>query len=354
MRDPRLGKLAEIMMERSLNVKKGDIVVVRAPYEARPLVDECFRAIIERGGTPYLDLIVHDYSRMLVDKGSDEQYEKLNDIKMSIYEKADCFITIDAPLNTRNMASAEPDRNVAITKAMAPNIREITAKRWVVTNFPTQSLAQEADMSIDEYWDMFFDAVLVDYEELDRKMDKVLKKFDTGKQVRIIGRNTDLSFSIEGRPGIKCSGVCNVPDGEVYYAPVENSVNGHIYYDFPIIRYGVQVDNVQLEFKDGKVIAARSSSNEEFLNKILDTDPGARYLGEFGIGLNYGIKRYIKNILFDEKIGGTIHLAVGQAYEDSMGTNSSSIHWDMIKDLRREGELYLDGILVMKNGEWLI
>lgn len=354
MRDPRLGKLAEIMIERSLKVKKGDIVVIRATYEARPLVDECFRAIVHKGATPYFDLIVHDYSRILVDSGSDEQYEKLNGIKMSIYEKADCFITIDAPVNTRNMASAKSERNVAITKAMSPNIREITSKRWVVTNYPTQSLAQDADMSIDEYWDMFFDAVLIDYDKLDKQMDRVLETFDKGKKVQIIGKNTNIGFSIEGRPGIKCSGTCNVPDGEVYYAPIEDSVNGYIYYDFPIIRYGVQVDNVQLEFKDGKIIAARSSNNEDFLNKILDTDPGARRIGEFGIGLNYGIKKYIKNILFDEKIGGTIHLAAGQAYEESLGTNQSSIHWDMIKDLRKDGEIYLDGILVMKNGEWLI
>ena len=354
MKDSRLGKLAEIMVEKSLAVKSGDVVVIRGPYEARPLVDECFRAIIEKGATPFFDLIVHDHSRLLVDIGSDEQYEKLNEIKLNIYEKTDCSITIDAPLNTRNMASAKSERNVAFTKALSPCIRELTSKRWVLTNFPTQSLAQEAEMSIDEYWDMFFDAVLIDYDKLDKQMDKVLKTFDKGNDVRIIGKNTDLSFSIKGRPGTKCSGVCNIPDGEVYYAPVEDSINGIIYYDFPIVRYGVQVDNVQMEFQDGKVIAARSSNNEDFLNKILDTDPGARYIGEFGIGLNYGIKKYIKNILFDEKIGGTVHFAIGQAYEGSLGTNKSSIHWDMIKDLREDGEIYLDGVIVMKNGEWII
>jgi aminopeptidase len=229
-------------------------------------------------------------------------------------------------------------------------LKKIMSKRWVLTNYPVESFAQDSCMSLEEYEEFLLDAVLVDYKKMDEDMDKIINIFDIANTIRIVGRETDLTFSIQGRKGTKCSGQNNVPDGEVYYAPVTDSASGHIYYEFPAIRYGNQVDGVRLEFKAGRIISAKADTNKEFLNQMLDTDEGARYLGEFGIGLNYGIKKFIKNILFDEKIGGTIHLAAGNAYEGSGGDNRSVLHWDMIKELRDCGEIYADGRLVQKNG----
>lgn len=350
MKDERLSKLADILADHSLKIKRGENVVIRTHYLAKPLIDAFYKKSVDLGANVFVHVIMEDHKKYFMENAGEEQLRSMNDLYSGIYEKADAVLSIEAPENVKLLSGVVPEKNVAFNKAIAPVIRTITDKRWVLTNYPTHAFAQEADMSLEEYEDFLFDAALVDYKKMDADMDRITERFDAGSKVRLVGRDTDLTFDIQGRKGTKCSGQNNIPDGEVFYAPITNSVNGYIYYEFPAIRYGNQVDAVRLEFKDGKVVNAKADKNEIFLNKILDTDEGARYIGEFGIGMNYGIRRFIKNILFDEKIGGTIHLAAGNAYEGSGGDNKSAIHWDMIKELRDCGEIYLDDKLVQKNG----
>jgi aminopeptidase len=353
MKDLRCEKLASVLLNHSLKVKSGENLIIRSNANGKPLVDELYMQAVKAGLNVFTHVLINEHSKFFMENASEEQFENANIFLEAVYEKADAFVVIEAPDNVKYLSKVDSDRNMKYNKAVSPLIRKITDKRWVMTNFPTHSFAQEADMSLEEYENMLFDATLVDYQQMDREMDKIIDIFDQAETVRIVGKDTDLTFSIKGRKGIKCSGANNIPDGEVFYAPVTDSANGHIYYEFPAIRYGVQVDGIRLEFKDGKVVKATADKNEEFLNKMLDTDAGARFLGEFGIGLNYGIKKFIKNILFDEKIGGTIHLAVGNAYEESGGENRSIVHWDMIKELREGGEIYVDGRLVQKNGTFI-
>ncbi|MGE5630474.1 MAG: aminopeptidase [Caulobacteraceae bacterium] len=353
MKDDRISKLADVLVEHSLSIKEGDNVVIRSGYQAKPLIDEFYKKAVLKGANVFTHILIDNQKKFLMENANAKQLEKVSMFYEDLYEKADAFLTIEAPENVKYLSNVLPRKNMEYNRAQAPAIHKITNKRWVMTNYPVEAFAQQADMSLEEYEDFLFDAVLIDYNKLDEEMSKVKEAFDNADTVRIVGRDTDLTFSIKGRNGIKCSGQNNVPDGEVYYAPVTNSANGHIYYEFPAIRYGSQVDGVRLEFKDGKVVSAKADRNADFLNQMLDTDRGARYIGEFGIGLNYGIKKFIKNILFDEKIGGTIHLAVGNSYELSGGDNKSDIHWDMIKELRDCGEIYTDGKLIQKNGVYL-
>ncbi|HYE10707.1 MAG TPA: aminopeptidase [Patescibacteria group bacterium] len=353
MKDLRCEKLASVLLNHSLKVKAGENLIIRSNANGKPLVDELYKQAVKAGLNVFTHVLINEHSKFFMENATEEQFENANIFLEAAYEKADAFVVIEAPDNVKHLSKVDSDRNMKYNKAVSPLIRKITDKRWVMTNFPTHSFAQEADMSLEEYENMLFDATLVDYQQMDREMDKIIDIFDQAETVRIVGKDTDLTFSIKGRKGIKCSGANNIPDGEVFYAPVTDSANGHIYYEFPAIRYGVQVDGIRLEFKDGKVVKATADKNEEFLNKMLDTDAGARFLGEFGIGLNYGIQKFIKNILFDEKIGGTIHLAVGNAYEESGGENRSIVHWDMIKELREGGEIYVDGRLVQKNGTFI-
>ena len=354
MKDQRLGKFAEMLLEHSLKVKEGENVVIRTGYLAKPLIDEFYKRVVDKGANAFVHVLSDPQRKYFMENATPEQLENISTMYEGIYEKADAVLVIEAPENTKHLSNVDPRKNMEYNKALSPLLKKIMAKRWVLTNYPVEAFAQDAAMSLEEYEDFLFDAVLVDYEKMDSDMDKILGIFDEADTVRIVGNDTDLSFSIKGRKGIKCSGQNNVPDGEVYYSPVTNSAEGHIYYEFPAIRYGNQVDGVRLKFKDGKIIDARAAGNEKFLNQMLDTDEGARYLGEFGIGLNYGIKKFIKNILFDEKIGGTIHLAAGNAYEGSGGDNVSVLHWDMIKELRTNGEIYADGRLVQKNGVYIL
>lgn len=353
MKDQRISSLSDVLLEHSLNVRKGENVVIRSGYLAKPLIDECYKKLVNEGANTFVHIQDDQHKKYLMENAGAEQLESTNAIYEGIYKKADAVLVIEAPENTKFLSNVDPRRNMEYNKTLSPVLKEIMNKRWVLTNYPVEAFAQDACMSLEEYEDFLFDAVLVDYKKMDQEMNKIINVFDAANSIRIVGLDTDLTFSIQGRRGTKCSGKNNVPDGEVFYAPVTNSANGQIYYEFPAIRYGSQVDGVRLEFKDGKIVNAKADRNERFLNQMLDTDEGSRYLGEFGIGLNYGIKKFIKNILFDEKIGGTIHLAAGNAYEGSGGDNRSALHWDMIKELRDIGEIYADGKLVQKNGIYL-
>jgi aminopeptidase len=353
MKDIRIQKLADILLDHSLELKAGENLIIRTQYNGKPLVDEVYKKAIQKGANAFVHILFPEHNKFFAENANEEQLKNIYNLYGDAYEKCDAFLAIDAPENVKNMSNVSAQKNMEYNKSLSPLMKRIMEKKWVVTNFPCNAFAQEAEMSLEEYEDFLFDAALVDYQKMDEDMNKVLAVFDRAETVRIVGRETDLTFSIKGRVGKKCSGQNNIPDGEVFYAPITDSANGYIYYEFPPMRYGVQVDGVRLQFKDGKIVSAKADKNEDFLNKMLDTDEGARYLGEFGIGLNYGIKKFIKNILFDEKIGGTIHLAAGNAYDGSGGDNKSLVHWDMIKELRDCGEIYADGKLVQKNGVYI-
>ncbi|CAG0963786.1 partial aminopeptidase, partial [Anaerolineae bacterium] len=256
--------------------------------------------------------------------------------------------------NKKAMSNVDP-RAVGIrSKVLSPISEEIVnRKRWILTNYPTHSLAQEADMSLEEYEDFLYGATNIDWSKVKEKEMKLKGLLDKASSVRIVGKDTDLTLSIKGRKAIPCYGERNMPDGEVYLSPIESSAEGYIYYEMPAIYQGREVTGIRLRFRGGKVVEARADKNEDFLLAMLDTDKGARYLGELGVGVNYGIQKFTKDILFDEKIGGTVHLAVGRSYESAGGKNHSAVHWDMIKDLRAGGAIYLDGKAIQKNGKFL-
>lgn len=354
MKDPRIEKLADILVNHSTGVKPGETVLIGSTELGQPLVEVIYRKVLELGAFPRLKLTFSTLQPLYFASATDEQLDTLLEIEELDYQKAQALINIRAPGNTKELSGFDPSRMTRRSKATKPLQDWVVSGsvRWVVCNYPTQALAQEAEMSLFEYEDFVFGATNIDWSEQSRFQNKIKEAFDAGSEVRLLGPGSDLHFSIGGREGKKCDGQNNMPDGEVFYAPLEESAEGYITYDFPAIYYGQEVNNVYLEFKKGEVVKAAADKNQKLLEKVLETDEGSRRLGEFGIGVNYGIERFSKDILFDEKIGGTIHLALGNAYPEVGGKNQSAVHWDMIKDLRRGGTIHLDGKVVQENGQF--
>lgn len=356
MKDSRVAALADILVNYSVEVKAGDVVLITGTELARPLVEEVFVRVLDAGAFPRLKLNLSTMLPLFFKHAKDRHLETLLDLDREEYAKADALINIKAPANVRELSSVDPKKISRRMKTMEP-IKDIVMSgqvRWVLVNYPTQALAQEASMSLQEYEDFVFKATNLDWQEESKKQDKIKALFDRGSLVRIQGPGTDLKLSIQGRMGEKCDGHKNMPDGEIFYAPVEDSAEGYITYDYPAIFQGQEVDKVYLEFQKGVVVKATAEKNQGMLESVLELDEGARRLGEFGIGVNYGLDRFSKDILFDEKLGGTIHLALGSAYPQIGGKNKSAIHWDMIKDLRKGGSLTLDGKVVQKDGVFTI
>ncbi len=354
MADPRVVKLARILVDHSLALKKGETVMIAASSElAKPLVLEVYREVVKKGGNPLLNIGLEEANNIFFENASKEQLEHFPKTRLYEARNVDCVVNIRAPLNKKSMSRIDPKKAGARSKVMAPIGEVIVNKtRWVLCNFPTNALAQEADMSLSEYEDFLYGATNIDWSKVRARETALKKILDKGSTVRIVGKETDLTLSIKGRKAIPCCGHRNMPDGEVFLSRVENSAEGHIFYEMPAIYQGREVTGIRLGFKKGKVVEASADKNEDFLISMLDTDKGGRYLGELGIAVNYGIKNFSKDILFDEKIGGTVHLAVGRSYVEAGGKNKSAIHWDMIKDLRKKGALYLDGKLIQKNGRF--
>ncbi|RMG60481.1 MAG: aminopeptidase [Deltaproteobacteria bacterium] len=352
--DERTAKLAQILVRHSLRVKRGEVVRVSGNDLAKPLVLACYREVLRAGGHPLLDVSFDEAGEIFYREARDFQVDFLAPSKLYEAKKIDCAIFIHSPLNTRMLTSVDPRKISRRRKATKPVSDAIMKRvRWVLVNFPTPALAQEAEMSLGEYEDFLFGACLVDWKKMERRLRRIKRVMEKTKVVRIVGRETDLTFSIEGRKAIICAGECNMPDGEIFTAPVEGSVEGEIYYEFPAIYGGREVSGIRLVFRKGRVVEAKAEKNEGLLKALIDTDRGARIPGEFGIGYNDGITRYTRDILFDEKIGGTIHIALGKSYAESGGKNDSALHWDMVKDLRKEGEIYFDGKLVFQKGKFV-
>ncbi len=356
MVDPRVRKLAEILVDYSTKVKKGDRVLIDADVDAHPLILEVYKLCLQRGAYPRVKIRYPGLAYIFFKYASAEQVRYFPEVEYYEIKHTDVYIRIRAPRNLRELESVDPTKISERMKVLKPILDwRVDKTRWVVVDYPTPALAQEAGMSMEEYEDFLFKACLIDWKELSKKLHKLKEILDKTDKVKIIGEDTELEFSIKGRVAIVADGEKNMPDGEVFTSVLEDSVNGYIYFDLPAVYLGRVVEGVRLEFKDGVVVKASARVNEELLKRILETDEGARRIGEFGIGLNYNITRPTKNILFDEKIGGTIHLALGRGYKETLSKNESAIHWDLIKDMRKKGSrIYFDGKLVFEDGKWLI
>lgn len=353
MKDPRLSAYASMLVNHSMRVDKGDKVMITGGITAAPLMEELVRHALRAGGFPVVLPTWDALARIQMSESSLEQLSTVTDVEDKLLTSFDCAVFLRAPENTRSMTDLSPERMMAHARArQSYNAHLHRNVRWVTCNYPCQALAQDADMPLEQYADFVYESCLIDWKQTEAYMTRIKSVFDSANLVRLVGPKTDLSFSIAGREGIICAGLKNMPDGEVFYAPVEDSAEGYIAYDFPAIFQGREVEGVHLRFSGGRVTDVAASKGEDFLLQVLETDPGARRLGEFGIGCNFGITSFSRDILFDEKIGGTVHLAMGRAYEESGGSNKSAVHWDMIKDLRTAGRIELDGQIVQENGEF--
>jgi|TARA_Y100000310_G_scaffold345160_1_gene462278 aminopeptidase len=353
MVDSRVKKAAEILVDYSIKIKKGEYAVINGNVEAAPLIMEIYKLILKRGGFPIVKLGLQGMNYNYFKLAQDHQLKHFPTLAMQEIKKVDAVFHIAGNSNTRELSNVDPKKISMRQTTLEPLQKERLKKRWVIFDYPTSALAQEADMSLEEFEDFVYKTTNLDWKKESKKMERVYKIMSEGKEVRLVHKDTDLKFSIRGRKFIVADGTHNMPDGEIFTAPVETTTEGFISFTFPTIYSGREVDGVSLVFKDGNVIKATAQKNQSLLKTLLGTDEGSKRLGEFGIGLNYGINKFIKNILFDEKIGGTIHLALGMAYPECKGINKSAIHWDMIKDMRNGGKIYLDGKLVSENGKFL-
>lgn len=353
MKDPRIRQMAEVLVHYSTGVKAGDVVLISASgIESVPLVKEIYALCLAQGAA-YVEyeFSVPEINRHFYSTALGEQLTYFPQHKMDLMKEVTVYIGISAAENSMVMAQANQDSMISHSRVMRPIVDwRVKNTRWVVTRYPTHGAAQEAKMSLEEYEEYLFAACCMDWRAESRKQDKLKWLMDHADRVLIRSSDTDLSFSIKGMPGIKCDGRFNIPDGEVFTAPVKNSVAGYITYNCPTLYQGKEFSGIRLEFEKGKIVAASAPGMDDPLNKILDTDEGARYIGEFAIGVNPAITRPMRNILFDEKIFGSIHFTPGQCYDECDNGNRSAVHWDMVKLLNGDGEIWFDDVLIQKDG----
>lgn len=359
MRDPRIETLAKNLINYSVKLQKGEKVLIENFGLQRELVTALVEEAYNAGGFPFVLLKDHIVDRALLLGAKEEQFSLMADFEANVMSKMDAYIGLRSGDNINEHADVPDEKmkihGTTIGKKVHREIR-VPKTRWVVLRYPTSSMAQLAKMSTEGFEDFYFDVCNLDYGKMDKAMDALVDLMNKTDKVRLTGPGTDLSFSIKDIPAIKCSGQMNIPDGEVYTAPVRDSVNGVITYNTPSPYQGFTFEHVKLTFKDGKIVEAESNDTER-INKIFDTDEGARYVGEFAIGVNPYILHPMQDILFDEKIDGSFHFTPGQCYDDAYNGNHSNIHWDMVNIQRPEyggGEMYFDDVLVRKDGRFVI
>ncbi|MGG7176826.1 aminopeptidase [Clostridium paraputrificum] len=366
MADQRLNKLAKLLVNYSTEVKPGDLVYVSCSDIASPWLVEVVKEATKAGGNVQYKLESEEAREMQLKYSTDEQLKNGNIINETLLEKADVWLTAWGYRNTRNLSNLDPE---VLRKAQegAKKWREFYSKRtgdgslrWCGTQFPTYADAQEASMSISEYEDFVYGAGLLDKEDpvaewkkISKEQERWVEYLDKKSELHIISEGTDIKVNIKGRKWINCDGKENFPDGEIFTSPVEDGVNGHITFSFPGIYAGKEIEGIELEIKDGIVVEARAKKGEDLLKTLLKTDEGSCRFGEVAIGTNYGIKNFTRNMLFDEKIGGTVHMAIGDSMPEAGGKNRSSIHWDMLCDMRNSGKIYADGELFYEKGKFI-
>lgn len=366
MPDPRVTKLAQILVHYSLELKPGEKFRLRTSPLAEELSLAVYKEAILAGAYITVQNSLPGAAEILYKHGSDSQLEFVSPILKLITETFDADLYIESEHNTRELSSVDPARMVIARKANADLTKhyfERSAKgelKWSLTVFPTHAMAQEADMSLVDYQEFVYGAGLLDEEDpiaawkkLSRQQNQYIQWLAGRDHVEIIGENVNLKFSIQNRGFENCDGKKNFPDGEIFTGPVEDTVNGYIRFSYPAIYGGQEVEDIELWFEDGRVVKEKANKGQDLLTKMLNTDAGSRTLGEWGIGTNYGIQRFTKNMLFDEKIGGTIHLAVGAGFPETGSKNESGIHWDMLCDMK-QSEVRVDGDLFYQDGVFMV
>ena len=367
MSDLRTVKLAHTLVNYSVKVQPGDKVLLTGSLAAMPLVKETFRQIIRAGGHALVHLVDDAFAEIELRESSDGQLAYVAEPMKLMIETYDCVMNVRGASNTRSMSGIDPQRQRIFQQARSELMGSYFQRaaegslRWVSTMFPTEAHAQEADMSLTEFEDFVYGACFADkadpvaeWNAVSKEQQRLVDWLDGKEQLTVKGPNVSLTMSLKERRFVNSDGRNNMPSGEIFTGPVEESVNGWVKFTYPAIFSGREVMGVELVFEDGKVIKATAEKNEPFLHQMLETDPGAKYLGEFAIGTNRSIQRFTKSILYDEKIAGTIHMALGRGYPQTGSKNVSAIHWDMICDMRNGGEIEVDGDLFYRNGEFNI
>lgn len=361
MIDARLEKLARVLVDYSVEAREGEQVAVFGEAGAEPLIKALYTRLLQVGAVPVVQVQLPGMQELFFEHATDVHYQSIPSIRRFIAEEADAEIGIRAPSNTRALANVDPAKQRRLAELNKPLQETMLAKnRWVLTLFPTEALAQEANMGLAAYEEFAFAAMGLNeddpvryWQEKSREQERLKERLEKSGEIRLVGPGTDLTLSVEGRTFVNSAGRRNMPCGEVFTGPIEDSANGHVYFGIPAAIGGREVAGVTLRFESGKVVQAEAEKGQDYLESLLDTDAGARYLGEIGIGTNYGIERASANVLFDEKLGGTVHLAIGRSYKETGGRNDSSVHTDLVCDLREGGELYADGELIQKDGKFL-
>lgn len=359
MKDPRIQKLAENLITYSVNLQPGERILIEAIGFETPLVKELVTQAYKAGGIPFITVKNNELLRVLLSGCSEEHVKKMASYEIPRMKDMQAYIGIRAGENVSEMGAVPAEKMKLYTEHyLKPLHIDLRVKhtKWCILRYPNHSMAQLAGMATDAFEDFYFDVCNLDYSKMSKAMDKLVKYMEKTDRVRITGKDTDLTFSIKGFPAIKCAGRHNIPDGEVFTAPVRDSVNGIITYNTPAVYQGVTFENISLEFKDGKIVNAKANDTER-INKVFDTDEGARYVGEFSIGVNPYIEKPMKDTLFDEKIKGSIHFTPGSSYDECFNGNKSAIHWDLVSIQRPEyggGEIWFDDTLIRKDGIFVV
>jgi aminopeptidase len=364
--DPRIERMARVLVGYSLGVEPGWLVTIEGTTAATPLVQAVYREVLAAGGHPYVLLEPPEVRGLLLRAGSEAQLQHTDPYRLLMVERSDAILRILSETNTRAASNTDPARQALLAKGAAPigagMMQRITDGRpQSLTLFPTDAYAQDAEMSLGEFEEFVFHACMLDgdgdpadpWRQLSREQQRIVDWLEGKKQLHVEGPGTDLSMSIEGRTFVNSDGKRNFPSGEVFTSPVEQSVRGHITYSYPASHGGRSVQGVKLTFEEGVVTEFSAEQGEEYLATMLAVDSGARKLGEFAIGTNPGVTRITRNVLFDEKMAGTIHCALGNAYPNAGGTNKSAIHWDMVTDMR-QGRVTVDEVTLYENGRFVI
>jgi aminopeptidase len=367
MVDSRISKFAKVLVNYSLRLKKGDFFVIQGNIVSEPLLKEVYMEAVLAGAHPIINTNIEGITEIMLKLGSDEQISYVTPFEKVMNEHAQAILTVQGGSNTKGLINIDPAKQSLRSKSRNELFHTMLNKmstkelNWCGTQFPTHSAAMDANMSLWEYEEFLFEAChlnsdnpVAEWKKVHEEQQKLVEVLNTKRHFEFKSKDTHLTFDTEGRKWINCDGRLNFPDGEIFTSPIENTVNGHIRFTYPAIHMSNEVEDVMLTFKDGKIINSTAKKGEEFLKKMLETDEGSSMVGEIAIGTNYNIKKFTKNILFDEKLGGTMHLAVGASIPETGGVNQSAIHWDMICDMKDSGEIYADGDLIYKSGKFII
>jgi aminopeptidase len=355
--DPRVERYASVLVEECLDVQPGWEVVVQSTPSGRPLVEAVIRTLARREAYALVRLTFQltNVSPIWVKEAPEALLSVVPKTEIAWIENQDAMIQIQAPENTREGIDVPPERLAVLRAAFRPHYEGFFTGEapWVGCQYPTAALAQDAGLTLAQFEDFLYGAVLIDWRAARESMRRIADRFDAADEVRVVSTGTDLRFSLAGRQGMVDAADSNMPGGEVFYSPIEDSAEGVIEFtEYPACYLGHQIPGVRFRYEGGRIVEARAAADEEFLLATLDMDEGARRLGEFGIGCNPGIQQHMRNTLFDEKIEGTVHFAIGNGFPFIGGTNVSAVHWDMVKDLRRGGRIELDGEVVQEDGTW--